>query len=158
MSSDEISGIADASQPSAARIYDYLLGGSHNFEIDREVAQQVLEISPFMPKMFRQIRWFLGEATRRLCEKGFRKFLDFASGLPTMDHIHEIAPEGTKIIYSDIDEVTGAGGVGGGVSPSNKHDPLALFPCYAFNGLFPQEIAVSSQAGRFRSGRQSQLY
>lgn len=127
MSPDEISGIADASQPSAARIYDFLLGGSHNFEIDRQAAQQVLDISPFMPKMFRQIRWFLGEATRRLCEEGFRKFLDFASGLPTMDHIHEVAPQGTKVIYSDIDEVT----VAYGLQIIGDNPNIRYLPCHA---------------------------
>src|SRR6266568_4420276 len=30
----------DVEQPSAARIYDYLLGGSHNFAADRDVARQ----------------------------------------------------------------------------------------------------------------------
>jgi len=105
-SSDTISGIADASRPNAGRIYDYLLGGNHNFEIDRKAAQKILEIGPFWPQMFRLIRWFLGEATRRLCDEGFTRFLDFASGLPTVDHIHQVAPKGTKVIYSDIDPVT----------------------------------------------------
>lgn len=103
---DDVSGIADANRPSAGRIYDYLLGGNHNFEIDREAAKKVVEIGPFFPQMFRLIRWFLGEATRRLSEEGFTKFLDFASGLPTVDHIHQVAPKGTKVIYSDIDPVT----------------------------------------------------
>jgi SAM-dependent methyltransferase len=103
---DDLSGIADANRPSAGRIYDYLLGGNHNFEIDREAAKKVVEIGPFFPRMFRLIRWFLGEATRRLSAEGFNHFLDFASGLPTVDHIHQIAPEGTKVIYSDIDPVT----------------------------------------------------
>jgi SAM-dependent methyltransferase len=107
-SADDISGIADASRPNAGRIYDYLLGGNHNFEIDRHAAEQVLELAPFMRNLFRLIRWFLGEATRRLCDEGFRNFLDFASGLPTVDHIHQIAPEGTKVIYSDLDPVTAA--------------------------------------------------
>jgi len=59
-----------------------------------------------MPQTLRLIRWFLGEATRRLVAEGFDKFLDFASGLPATDHIHELAPAGTKVIYSDIDPVT----------------------------------------------------
>ena len=105
---DDLSGIADASRPNAGRMYDYFLGGDHNFEIDRQAAQRVLDISPFMPDFMRLVRWFLGEATRRLCAEGFDKFLDFASGLPTMDHIHEVAPQGTKVIYSDIDPVTAA--------------------------------------------------
>lgn len=103
---DDIRDIADARKPNAGRIYDYLLSGNHNFEIDRQVAKQILQVAPYMSEFFRLIRWFLGEATRRLLNEGFDKFLDFASGLPTMDHIHQISPRGTKVIYSDIDPVT----------------------------------------------------
>jgi hypothetical protein len=103
---NNIRNIADASKPNAGRMYDYFLGGDHNFEIDRQASQKVFEILPIMPQVSRLIRWFLGEATRRLCDEGFDKFLDFASGLPTVDHIHQIAPKGTKVIYSDIDPVT----------------------------------------------------
>ena len=103
---NEMSGIADSGHPSASRIYDYLLGGNHNFEVDREAAKKVVEIAPFFPQMFRLIRWFLGEATHRLCDEGFTRFIDFASGLPTVDHIHQVAPKGTKVIYSDLDPVT----------------------------------------------------
>ena len=106
MSKDEsIPSISDADKPNAGRIYDYILGGNHNFEVDRMAAQKVLELAPFAPQLFRLIRWFLGEAVMRLSSQGYRYFLDFASGLPTMDHIHEITPKGTKIIYSDIDPV-----------------------------------------------------
>jgi hypothetical protein len=105
-SSEPISSIADASRPNAGRIYDFLLGGSHNFEIDRQAAQGLLQVVPEMPQWVRLIRWFLGEAVRRLIVDGFTHFLDFASGLPTADHIHQIAPKGTKVIYSDIDPVT----------------------------------------------------
>ena len=102
----EIPTIDDASRPNAGRIYDFLLGGNHNFEIDRQAAQQVLELMPEFPKALKLIRWFLGEATRRLVKEGFDHFLDFASGLPTEDHIHHVTPEGTKVIYSDIDPLT----------------------------------------------------
>ena len=105
-SSEPVSSIADASRPNAGRIYDFLLGGSHNFEIDRQAAQGLLQMVPEMPQWVRLIRWFLGEAVRRLLADGFTRFLDFASGLPTVDHIHQIAPKGTKVIYSDIDPVT----------------------------------------------------
>jgi hypothetical protein len=105
-SSEPVSNIADASRPNAGRIYDFLLGGSHNFEIDRQAAQGLLQIVPEMLQWVRLIRWFLGEAVRRLLAEGFTHFLDFASGLPTVDHIHQIAPKGTKVIYSDIDPVT----------------------------------------------------
>ncbi len=104
------SSIADASRPNAGRIYDYLLGGSHNFEIDRIAAKQLMSQVPDMPQWVRLVRWFLGEAVRRLLEEGFTKFVDFASGLPTVDHIHQIAPKGCVVVYSDIDPVTVAYG------------------------------------------------
>jgi len=102
----EFAGIADASEPNAGRVYDYLLGGSHNFEIDRNAAEQVMKVMPSITEIVRLIRWFMGEAVYRLSEEGYDKFLDFASGLPTVDHIHNIVPRGTKVIYSDIDPVT----------------------------------------------------
>ncbi len=102
----DISGIADASKPNAGRIYDYFLGGNHNFEVDRQAAKELESMAPFLPKLLKLIRWFLGEAIRRMSAEGFDMFLDFASGLPTADHIHQVAPEGTKVIYSDIDPVT----------------------------------------------------
>ena len=102
--------IADASKPNAGRIYDFVLGGSHNFEVDRTAAEQVLQLAPTFPKVARTVRWFLGEAVRRLAADGFTNFIDFASGLPTVDHIHQVAPAGTKVIYSDIDPVTVAYG------------------------------------------------
>ncbi len=102
----EFSSIADPNTPNAGRIYDFLLGGHHNFEVDRQTAENLLQIAPFMPQVLKLIRWFLGEATRRLVSEGFDKFIDFASGLPTVDHIHQIAPPGAKVIYSDIDPIT----------------------------------------------------
>lgn len=98
--------ISDASKPNAGRIYDYFLGGNHNFKIDREMAKQILKVAPFAPTGAKVVRWFLGEAIRQNLKLGFTCFLDFASGLPTVDHIHSTAPEGTKVIYSDIDPIT----------------------------------------------------
>jgi len=38
--------IADPSKPSSGRMYDYYLGGSHNFEVDRQAADQILKLFP----------------------------------------------------------------------------------------------------------------
>ena len=103
---ESMPGIADDNVPNPGRIYDYLLGGNHNFEIDRKIANKLIQAYPEAPKFLRLIRWFLGEATRRLIDDGFTQFLDFASGLPVQDHIHQIAPEGTKVVYSDRDPIT----------------------------------------------------
>jgi len=134
---DKFASIADSGKPNPGRIYDYLLGGNHNFEVDRLAAEQVVKVMPFFPKLFKLIRWFLGEAVRRLCEDGYTQFIDFASGLPTVDHIHQVAPAGTKVIYSDIDPVTVAYGqeiikdnpnVLYGVCPAEKPENLLNSP------------------------------
>lgn len=106
----EYASIADSSKANAGRIYDYVLGGNHNFEVDRQAADQIMKVVPFFPKLARLVRWFLGEAVREIAADGFTHFIDFASGLPTIDHIHQITPAGTKVIYSDIDPVTVAYG------------------------------------------------
>jgi hypothetical protein len=134
---EKFASIADSGKPNPGRIYDYLLGGNHNFEVDRHAAEQVIKVMPFFSKLMKLIRWFLGEAVRRLCAEEYTEFIDFASGLPTIDHIHEVAPAGTKVIYSDIDPVTVAYGqeiikdnpnVRYGVCPAQKPEELLSSP------------------------------
>jgi SAM-dependent methyltransferase len=98
--------IADPSKPSPGRVYDYLLGGNHNFEVDRQSAEQVLKIMPFAGKFARLQRWALQDIAVELSEKrGYDVIIDFASGLPTNDHIHHRVPKGVTVIYSDVDPV-----------------------------------------------------
>jgi hypothetical protein len=98
--------IIDTNKPSAGRIYDYLLGGSHNFEIDRQAADQMIALIPFITKFARLQRWALQDIASELTNKrGFDVIIDFASGLPTTDHIHMNVAKGTTVIYSDIDPV-----------------------------------------------------
>ncbi len=101
------STITDTTKPNAGRIYDYLLGGHHNFEVDRKAAEQLLKLAPFAAKAARLQRWCLQDVAVELTEKrGFDIIVDFASGLPTQDHIHTVVPEGTTVIYSDRDPIT----------------------------------------------------
>src|SRR3954465_2141329 len=96
--------IIDTSKPSAGRIYDYILGGHHNFEVDRQAADQIMHHVPFITKAMRLQRWCLQDLALELTEKrGFDIIIDFASGLPTNDHIHHVVPAGTTVIYSDFD-------------------------------------------------------
>jgi hypothetical protein len=98
--------IVDASKPSPGRIYDYVLGGNHNFEVDRQAADQMIKLLPFFPKYMRLQRWPLQDVAVELTEKrGFDVIIDFASGLPTNDHIHQKVKPGTIVIYSDYDPV-----------------------------------------------------
>jgi S-adenosyl methyltransferase len=98
--------IVDASRPNAGRIYDYMLGGHHNFEVDRQQADQLIGLLPFLPKASRLQRWCLQDVARELTgRRGYKIIIDFASGLPTNDHMHAVVPPGTTVVYSDRDPV-----------------------------------------------------
>src|SRR3954453_22704292 len=45
--------------PSMARIYNYILGGKDNYEVDRAVADKMLAVQPKLPMMARANRRFL---------------------------------------------------------------------------------------------------
>ena len=98
----------DQKPATAARIYDYHLGGTHNFAADRAAAQAIAERFPLVPAMARTNRAFLGRAVRYLTDAGVRQFLDVGSGIPTEGNVHEIAREnapGARVVYVDIDPV-----------------------------------------------------
>jgi S-adenosyl methyltransferase len=100
-------GVA-AERPSVARLYDYFLGGHHNFAADREMARRLLEAEPNARYIVAQNRAFLGRAVRFLLAAGIRQFLDLGSGIPTQENVHEIAqrvnPE-SRVVYVDNDPV-----------------------------------------------------
>ncbi|HEX5997632.1 MAG TPA: SAM-dependent methyltransferase [Jiangellales bacterium] len=90
----------------AARIYDYVLGGVHNFPADREAARKSIELFPLIPAQARANRAFLRRAVRYLADSGVRRFLDIGSGMPTEGNVHEIAQEvapETQVVYVDLD-------------------------------------------------------
>lgn len=98
----------DTGRPTAARMYDYYLGGSTNFPADRAAAEQVIASMPLVPDMARTHRSWLIRAVRYVADQGIRQFLDIGSGVPTMGNVHEIAqqvaPE-ARTLYVDLDPV-----------------------------------------------------
>ncbi|MER7118445.1 SAM-dependent methyltransferase [Streptomyces goshikiensis] len=97
----------DTSRASAARMYDWLLGGTENYEVDRDACAQLLKIAPSTQQLARSNRDFLRRVVRKLAvEKGIGQFLDHGSGLPTQDNVHEIAQRvrpGARVVYVDND-------------------------------------------------------
>lgn len=95
--------------PSIARVYDFLLGGSHHFAADRAAAEEFVARWPDAPETMRINRAFLGRAVRYLAgQAGIDQFLDIGSGIPTMGNVHQIAQEaapGARVVYADIDPV-----------------------------------------------------
>jgi SAM-dependent methyltransferase len=98
----------DLTRPNVARVYDYYLGGSHNFAVDRQMAQQAIDLWPDVPMIIRANRAFLRRAVENLIHAGVRQFLDLGSGIPTVANVHEVAqaedPE-ARVVYVDIDPV-----------------------------------------------------
>jgi hypothetical protein len=101
-------GEVDLERPSAARVYDYYLGGYHNLAVDREFAEQAMLAMPELPLIMRTNRAFLRRSVRHLVTRGIRQFLDLGSGIPTVGNVHEIAqaaaPE-ARVVYVDKDPV-----------------------------------------------------
>ncbi|WP_241560986.1 SAM-dependent methyltransferase [Streptomyces orinoci] len=94
--------------PSVSRIYDYYLGGSHNFEVDREAARQAMAAYPGLPKIMQANRAFLRRAVRFAVAEGVTRFLDIGSGIPTFGNVHEIAQRAdprSRVVYVDHDPV-----------------------------------------------------
>lgn len=94
--------------PNVGRIYDAFLGGKDNFACDRQVAQEMRDAIPDVEQIAREMRAFLGRATRFLVEQGIRQFIDVGTGLPTKGHVHEVtaahAPD-SRVVYVDNDPV-----------------------------------------------------
>ncbi|MBP2366048.1 SAM-dependent methyltransferase [Pseudonocardia parietis] len=98
----------DITRPSVARVYDYYLGGSHNFEADRRFAEQVLHVLPEMATVAQANRAFLRRIVRHLCAQGVTQFLDLGSGIPTAGNVHEIASaecDDARVLYVDNDPI-----------------------------------------------------
>ncbi|WP_218920646.1 SAM-dependent methyltransferase [Lentzea guizhouensis] len=98
----------DVTRPSVARMYDYYLGGSHNFEADRAAAKQVEQIFPAIAQSAGANRSFLRRAVRHLVAQGVDQFLDLGSGIPTVGNVHEIAQQDNpdaRVVYVDFEPV-----------------------------------------------------
>lgn len=97
----------DITKPSVARVYDYVLGGKNNFEVDRQAVDTVARQFPGAVTLVRHNRDFLRRAVRYLVgECGITQILDIGSGLPTEGNVHEIAHEvnpDVHVVYVDID-------------------------------------------------------
>lgn len=99
----------DTSVPHSARIWNYWLGGTDNYEVDRAAGDQFLQAFPDIAVIARATREFMGRAIRHLAaEEGIRQFLDIGTGLPASGAAHEIAQQAapdSRVVYVDNDPV-----------------------------------------------------
>lgn len=99
----------DTTRPSGARMYDYMLGGTDNYAVDRTAIDQTENMMPGTKAIARNNRRFLERVVRYLTvDRGIRQFLDNGSGLPTQENVHQIAQRidpGSRVVYVDSDPV-----------------------------------------------------
>ena len=96
----------DPARPAPARVYDYLLGGGHNFESDRTAANRIMALVPEIRDCAWSNRGFHQRAARWLAEHGIRQFIDIGSGLPTVGNTHEVVQHvdpACRVVYVDND-------------------------------------------------------
>lgn len=98
----------DTSKANTARVYDYWLGGSHNFRADQDVARALIAVEPNIRAVARANRAFMMRGVRFMARAGIRQFLDVGSGIPTEQNVHEVAQQvapGARVVYVDNDDV-----------------------------------------------------
>jgi hypothetical protein len=96
----------DVTRPSPARIYDYMLRGSHHFEADADAAERILAVVPEIKDCAWSNRGFHQRAAAWIAKQGVRQFLDIGSGLPTVGNTHEVVSKihpDARVVYVDND-------------------------------------------------------
>ncbi|WP_055523878.1 SAM-dependent methyltransferase [Streptomyces graminilatus] len=143
----------DISVPSVSRMYDFYLGGSHNFEVDRAAARRAMEFMPGLPKIMQANRAFMRRAVRFAAAEGITQFLDIGSGIPTFGSVHEVAravsPE-ARVMYVDHDPVAVAhsqavlaGDERAGVLAADLRKPREILDSPRLRGLIDQNRPVA---------------
>jgi O-methyltransferase involved in polyketide biosynthesis len=98
-------GATEASKPHPGRMYDYILGGTYNYEVDRAAADQFVKLVPSIPVAARLNRTFLKVAAARWDVENISHIVDLGSGLPTKGHLNDYMPE-AQILFIDRDPLT----------------------------------------------------
>jgi O-methyltransferase involved in polyketide biosynthesis len=104
----------DTEKPAAARVYDWYLGGTQNWAVDREFGRRMEQMWPHVRPGAKHNREFLRRAVRAALDDGIRQFLDLGSGVPTSGNVHEVVaerlPEGERatVVYVDYEPVAAA--------------------------------------------------
>jgi S-adenosyl methyltransferase len=96
----------DVTRPSPARIYDYMLRGTHHFDADAQAAERILTVVPEIRDCAWANRGFHQRAAAWIARQGVKQFLDIGSGLPTVGNTHEVVKKihpDARVVYVDND-------------------------------------------------------
>lgn len=104
----------DTSTPSAARLYDYYLGGKNNYSVDRDAGDRLKAAFPDLYDAAWSNRGFHQRSARWMAkEEGIRQFIDIGSGLPTQGNTHQAVKKDIidiepRVVYVDNDPMVRA--------------------------------------------------
>jgi hypothetical protein len=94
-------------------MYDYFLGGTNNFEADRQLGDRLKALVPEIGDSAWANRSFHQRAARWIAERGIRQFIDIGAGLPTQGNTHDLVRQvtpGARVVYVDNDPMVLAHG------------------------------------------------
>jgi S-adenosyl methyltransferase len=131
--------------PVSARIWNYWMGGTDYFPVDKAAGDQYAAVFPGIFDLARASRGFIIRVVRYLAgEAGIRQFLDIGTGLPSHDNTHEIvqrvAPE-SRVVYVDNDPMVIAC-----LYPVDRGD--------AQSRAALRRLSRAQRGGRYRPGRE----
>ena len=154
----------DLDRPSVARVYDYYLGGSHNFAVDRAFAEQVLQV---VPDAAGDHAGTTGRSCAGRCAtcvaQGIDQFLDLGSGIPTVGNVHEVAQAvnpAARVVYVDLDPVAVAHSraiLAGDDRRGGRRRPTCATPDEVLANPQVRGAARPDPAGRGAAGRGAAL-
>ncbi|MDT3397280.1 SAM-dependent methyltransferase [Streptomyces sp. B1866] len=129
----------DTTVPQSPRIWNYWMGGTDNYEVDRRIGDAYRAAAPSIEVMARASRVYLIRTVTFLArECGVRQFLEIGPGLPTYDSTHEVlrreAP-GARVVYVDKDPL-----VLRRVRAAREADPETVAGCVAADLHEPDAI------------------
>ncbi|MFE7796055.1 SAM-dependent methyltransferase [Nocardia sp. NPDC057440] len=110
---DRVPSGTDPTKPNSARVYNYLLGGKDNYEVDELVAHRMLAVAPDTRTLAWFCRQFLLHSVRLAAEAGVRQFIDIGAGIPISPNVHEVAQQidaSARVVSIDYDPVVYAHG------------------------------------------------
>jgi trans-aconitate methyltransferase len=118
----------DTTKASAARLYDYYLGGENNFAVDKAAGEALRAALPDLYDAAWANRGFHQRAARWMAkDRGIRQFIDLGSGLPTQGNTHMAIRQDiddARVVYVDYDLMVKA--MANGLLVDDTHTKLII--------------------------------
>ncbi|MFJ2782271.1 MULTISPECIES: SAM-dependent methyltransferase [unclassified Kitasatospora] len=107
MGESDLTSRVNVEIPAAARMFDFLGGGTNNFPADRRSVEDLLALAPSSRELVIQSRAFLLRAVESVvCDHGITQILDHGSGFPAERNVHQVAQavdRNCRVVYIDND-------------------------------------------------------